>query len=172
MTREAERIERAIPARLLWWSCKLMSEDTRDGDQDVCLALARAFNAVVLEQFADLSGPARDKALRRLKRAMDVAEDPLVASGTHVGAVLVACRVIVQRVWNAGCYEPCPVFLAAWDDLSEKVYDTCDNGRCLNAVEAEATAIAHAIVDRLHREHGLWRDLSRNERPATPIAAE
>lgn len=164
--RVPERIEAALPARLLWWCCKLMEKDETDDGGETCRALANAFDFVVSDQFRDLSDAENDKAWGRFLRVVNAAQEPLIADETHVGSVLVACRVIVQRVWNARCYEPDEVFLTAWGVMSDKVYDTCDNGRCLNLVEAGATAIAHAIVDRLHRDYGLWRDLERNERAA------
>lgn len=162
--RDSQRVERAVPARLLWWSCGLMRLDLPVDRREVCDLLIRSFDHVVQAQFADMVPEReRQKVWKRFLRAMEVAQAPLLAREFHCGHVLVACRAMVQRVWDAGCYEPCAVFLSAWDTLSSAIYGVTDNGRGLTAAEPAALPVAEAIVGRLHRDFGLWRDLTRNE---------
>ena len=152
---DTQRIERALPARLMYWICDQMVK-CHDGDAETLRLFRRSFDAVVDNCFIDVTDHAkRQKLARRLHRAVNTVEVECVGLGME--NILIVTRIVVQHAWNSGRYEPCELFLETWGRFTDAVYSICGNGAALNAADRSATELGQRAIDRLMAE-GYYSD--------------
>jgi hypothetical protein len=146
---DRERIERALPARLVWHVAKSIEDG--GGQVDAILAgLEASFNATL----EGLDDGARLKLARRLYRACQV-----VTSGLEdrpVATALVAAREMVFALIDDGLWEMDPDFDRAWDALATAIYEGDGNAELLETVDRSGTRYGRAALRRLQGE-GYYR---------------
>jgi hypothetical protein len=155
---DRERIECALPARLVWHVAMTISDASRDATDDagraelasIVSGLEASFNATLTE----LSDADRYKLARRLYRVCQLVTSDL--EDRPVATALVAARELVAQLITLDLWDMDPAFDQAWDRLAEAVYGTESNGALLDQVDRSGTRYGRKALDRLQAE-GYYR---------------
>lgn len=155
---DRERIERALPARLVWHIAKniqdgvsgTVTDEGADELRAIIAALETSFNATL----TGMEDAARYKLARRLYRACQIVTGDL--ADRPVATALVAVRELVANLITDGLWEMDPEFDTAWDRLAEAVYGTDSNAELLDRVDRSGTRYGRAALSRLQGD-GYYR---------------
>ena len=163
---DRQRIEAAIPPRLVWQVAATIASDTREKTDaegaramaEIVAGLERAVNAALGD---DIGDDHKRKLARRLYRTCRIVTGDL--ENRPIATALVASREIVARLTVAGAWEGADDFYAAWDRLADAIYGEGEDGeanaRTLEAVDRSGTRYGAKAIGALQAE-GYYRGVS------------
>jgi hypothetical protein len=147
---DTQRIEAALPARLMWrMTANMAANPDPTTDKDFLNRVAAAFAIHRDDAFSGLDGARQEKMKARLKRVSDLVLDPFI--GRSLPTSLHATKVLIQDLLESGVwtYPDGGAFEVAYGALAEVIWSDERNVESLTATERSATKNARKMRERL-----------------------